>query len=119
MAVKRSVLVVEDDETIRLTLRDFLKKFDYEVYVASDGVGGIQQILDNEIEVVVTDYRMEVLGGQYWIKFLERFCSDKSVIITSGYLESDFPIPYPILKKPFEYSVLESMIAEHFGDCEA
>lgn len=105
------ILIVEDEDAIRLTLRDYLKKKGYDVLVASDGVGAIKQILDFEIEMIVTDYRMDVLGGEYWIKFLKRFCPEKKVIITSGFLRPDFEIPYPVIYKPFDYSDLEKAIA--------
>ena len=74
---KASILIVEDEDSIRLTLRDYLKKKGYKLYVASDGVGALKIILDHDIDIIVTDYRMSVLGGDYWIKFLEQFCSDK------------------------------------------
>ena len=107
-----SVLVVEDEDAIRLTLRDFLRKKGYEVYVASDGVGAIKQLLDQDIRVIVTDYRMEILGGDYWIKFLQTYCSEKIVFITSGFLKPEVNISFPVLFKPFDYSELEGMIAQ-------
>jgi CheY-like chemotaxis protein len=107
---KGTVLVVEDEDAIRLTLRDYLLKKDYDVLVASDGVGAIKQLLDHRIDLIVTDYRMNVLGGDYWIKFLKEFCSDKKVFITSGFLRPEFPIPFEVLYKPFDYADLEAMI---------
>ena len=56
------ILVVEDEDSIRLTLRDYLRKKGHEVIVASDGVGAIKQILDHPVDLVVTDYRMDILG---------------------------------------------------------
>lgn len=112
MAVKaaKAILIVEDEDAIRLTLRDYLKKRGYEVLVASDGVGAIKQLLDNDVGVVITDYRMDVLGGDYWIKFLRKYCSDLTVLITSGFLKPDFPIPYEVVYKPFDYSELETKL---------
>jgi DNA-binding response OmpR family regulator len=100
------ILIVEDEDAIRLTLRDYLSKHDFEVYVASDGVGAIKQLLDNEIDIIVSDYRMDTLGGDYWIRFLKKFQDEKRIIITSGFLRPDFEIPFPVLYKPFEYSDL-------------
>ena len=105
------VLIVEDEDSIRLTLRDYLKNKGYNVIVASDGVGAIKQLLDNEVALIVSDYRMDTLGGDYWVRFLKEYCSQKKVIITSGFLKPEFPIPYPVLYKPFDYSELERMIA--------
>lgn len=104
------ILVVEDEDAIRLTLRDYLKGKGYDVLVASDGVGAIKQLLDNEVDVIITDYRMDVLGGDYWVKFLKRYCSDKKIIITSGFLRPNFQIPFEVVYKPFEYADLEALV---------
>lgn len=107
--VKR-ILVVEDEDAIRLTLRDYLRKKGYEVLVASDGVGAIKQLLDNDVRVIISDYRMDVLGGDYWVKFLQKYCPDMHIIITSGFLRPDFHIPYDVVYKPFDYADLEAKI---------
>jgi CheY-like chemotaxis protein len=110
MAEKPLVLIVEDEDSIRLTLRDYLKRKGHEVIVASDGVGAIKQILDHPVDLIVTDYRMDILGGDYWLRFLREFCSDKKVIITSGFLQPEFPIPFPVVYKPYDYAELEALI---------
>lgn len=106
-----SVLLVEDDDSLRLALRDYLKKAGYQVQVASDGVGAIKLMLDNHIDLIVTDYRMAVFGGDYWIRFLEKYCKEMKVIVTSGYLQPDFPIPFSVIDKPFEFSHIAKAIA--------
>lgn len=111
MPSKGLILVVEDEDAIRLTLRDYLRKKGYDVLVASDGVGAIKQLLDYEVDVIVTDYRMDVLGGDYWIKFLKRYCGDKKIVITSGFLRPDFHIPFEVVYKPFDYAELEARVA--------
>ena len=75
--------------------------------VASDGVGAIKLLLDYNVDIILTDYRMDILGGDYWIKFLRKYCPEKQVIITSGFLRPDFDIPYEVVYKPFDYSELE------------
>ena len=109
------ILLVEDEDSIRLSLRDFLHKKGYKVLVASDGVGAIKQLLDNDISIIISDYRMNNLGGDYWIKFLDRYCSDKKVIITSGFLKPEFSIPFEVIYKPFDYFLLSVRIEEYFN----
>ena len=104
------ILIVEDEDSIRLTLRDFLENKGYRVIVASEGVGAIKQLLDNKVNLIVTDYRMEILGGDYWIRFLLRYCEDIDVIITSGFLQPEIEIPFPVIYKPYDYSELETFI---------
>ena len=117
MGEQVTVLLVEDEDAIRLTLRDYLQRKNYKVLVASDGVGAIKHLLDEQIDLIVTDYRMEILGGDYWIRFLQQFCPEKLVIITSGFLRPEIPSPYEVLYKPFDYVELEELIerlrAEH------
>jgi DNA-binding NtrC family response regulator len=110
-SARSCILIVEDEDSIRLTLRDYLKSKGYTVIVASDGVGAIKQLLDNDVALIVSDFRMDTLGGDYWIRFLKQYCRQMRVIITSGFLKPEFPIPFPVLYKPFDYSELERMIA--------
>jgi len=119
MPTKGLVLVVEDEDSIRLSLRDYLAKKGYDVLVASDGVGALKQLLDYEVDLIVSDYRMEVLGGDYWIRFLRKYYSDKKIIITSGFLRPDFDIPFDVVFKPFDYQELEARIAAVMGSSPA
>jgi CheY-like chemotaxis protein len=109
---KKVILVVEDEDAIRLTLRDYLRKRGFEVLVASDGVGAIKQLIDNPVDLIVSDYRMDILGGDYWVKFLRKYCSDIRIFVTSGFLAPEFSIPFPVLYKPFDYAKLAEMITE-------
>ncbi|MBN2658021.1 MAG: response regulator [Spirochaetales bacterium] len=111
----KSLLIVEDEDAIRLTLREFLTRKGYAVHVASDGVGAIRQLLDNKIDMIVSDYRMPSLGGDYWIRFLQTFCADIPVLITSGFLSPEIPIPFTVIYKPFDYGELEEKIAAEIG----
>jgi CheY-like chemotaxis protein len=106
------VLIVEDEDSIRLTLRDYLQKKGFKVLVASDGVGAIKQLLDHNVKVIVTDYRMDILGGDYWIKFLATYCGEKQIFITSGFLRPEFNIPFDVIYKPFDYADLAERVAQ-------
>lgn len=115
MPSKGVVLIVEDEDSIRLSLRDYLVKRGYDVLVASDGVGALKQLLDYDVDLIVSDFRMDVLGGDYWIKFLKKYCSSKRILITSGFLRPDFEIPFDVVYKPFDYQDLEARIAGLLG----
>lgn len=109
------ILIVEDEDSIRLTLRDYLTRLGRKVLVASDGVGAIKQILDYNVRVIISDYRMEVLGGDYWVRFLQRFCSEKKVLLTSGFLKPEFPVPFEVMMKPYSFTDLEAKVTELLG----
>lgn len=109
---EKFVLIVEDEDSIRLTLRDFFQEEGIKVLVASDGVGAIKQILDHTVWAIVTDYRMSGLGGDYWIRFLDRYCRDMKIIVTSGFLRPEFPIPFEVVYKPFHYEDIVKLLKE-------
>ncbi len=112
MLVQGKILIVEDEDHLRITLRDYLKVKNFDVIVASDGVGAIKQLLDNKVEVVLTDYKMDILGGNYWIKFLNKYCNDIQIFITTGFLESDINSPFQVIYKPYDYSEIERLLSE-------
>jgi DNA-binding NtrC family response regulator len=110
---EKYILLVEDEDSVRLTLRDFLQNKGYNVLVASDGVSALKQILDHDVVMIISDYRMQTLGGDYWIKFLVRYCSDKEIIITSGFLRPEFSIPFEVIYKPFDYFLISDRVEEY------
>jgi len=104
------VLIVEDEDSIRIPLKDYLTRVGFSVLVASDGVGAIKHLLDSVVDVVISDYRMDILGGDYWVRFLQRFCPGQKVLLTSGFLKSEMTLPYEVLYKPYSFLELETRL---------
>ena len=69
MASSHPILLVEDEDAVRLTLRDYLQRKGHDVIVTSDGVGAIKILVDRDVAAIITDFRMDLLGGDYWIRF--------------------------------------------------
>ena len=109
------ILVVEDEDSIRIPLKDYLTRVGFSVLVASDGVGAIKHILDYKITAIITDYRMDILGGDYWVRFLERFCPEQKILLTSGFLKSELPLPFEVLTKPYSFLELETKLRKLLG----
>lgn len=101
-----SILVVEDEDPLRLNMKNFLTDHGFDVYVASEGLGAVQKLIDNDIDLIVSDYKMEIFGGNYWVKFLKKFCPDIKVLFISGFLDPNENFSYPILYKPFDLNDL-------------
>ena len=112
MAGAKSVLLVEDDDSVRLTLRDYLQRKGHSVLVASDGVGAIRILVDQDVSAIITDFRMDLLGGDYWIRFLKKFCPGLPVLVMSGFLDSETRMPYQCFAKPVDYEVLHNRLVE-------
>jgi CheY-like chemotaxis protein len=59
----RSVLVVDDEPHIRQVLAIKLRAAGYEVYLAEDGLKGLQIARDKHPDVIISDFRMPNMNG--------------------------------------------------------
>jgi DNA-binding response OmpR family regulator len=57
------ILIVEDEEQMRLGLRDNLEFEDYEVDMAADGEEGLEKILNNTYDLILLDVMMPKMSG--------------------------------------------------------
>jgi DNA-binding NtrC family response regulator len=116
MKKENVILIVDDEDAIRLSMRDYLSRKGYKILVASEGVGAIKMLIDNDVDLIITDYKMDLFGGEYWVKFLNKFCPHLKVIVTSGYLSPDIALSYPILYKPFKYSEMHETVQKYLAE---
>jgi CheY-like chemotaxis protein len=81
----RRVLVVEDEENLRLVLKTFLRRNGYEVEVAEDGEEALPMIDGFGPDFVITDVRMPRMGGMDLLAALAAKRSEATVIVMSAY----------------------------------
>ncbi len=104
----RRVLVVDDEENLRLVVRTFLKRDGYEVEVA----GGVEEalgLIDSfGPDFILTDVRMPKLGGLDLLATLKAKGDPATVIVMSAYGNVDQAIEamkagaYDYIQKPFK-----------------
>ena len=63
LLAKITLLLVEDEEPIREMLHNVCAKFCKEVYVAQDGMEGLEMFLQNKPDIVITDIGMPHMNG--------------------------------------------------------
>jgi len=104
----RRVLVVDDEENIRLVLRTLLKKHGYEVEVAEEGEGALAALESFDPDVILTDVRMPRMGGLDLLAALKAKQHPATVIVMSAYGNVDLAIEamkagaYDYVSKPFK-----------------
>lgn len=83
----KKVLVVEDDEMIRRSYMDLLRKEGYEVLEASDGRQGLAIALAEKPDVILLDLLMPEMGGQAMLDRLRRdtWGEKAKVIVLTNY----------------------------------
>jgi len=104
----KRVLVVDDEENLRLVLRTFLRRQGYEVETAENGEEALPLIDGFGPDFVITDVRMPRMGGMDLLSALRAKGSDATVVVMSAYGSHDLAIEamqagaYDYVSKPFK-----------------
>jgi two-component system response regulator AtoC len=104
----RRILVVDDEENIRLVLRTLLKKHGFEVEVADSGEAALALLDAFDPDVILTDVRMPRMGGMDLLATLKAKQHPATVIVMSAYGNVDLAIEamkagaYDYVSKPFK-----------------
>jgi len=104
----KRVLVVDDEENLRLVLRTFLKRQGYEVEVADSGESALALVDGFGPDFIITDVRMPRMGGLDLLTTLKAKGDEATVIVMSAYGNIDLAIEamkagaYDYLQKPFK-----------------
>ncbi|MBU2551647.1 MAG: response regulator [Proteobacteria bacterium] len=82
-----TILIVDDDESIRDFANNALQRFGYQVMTASNGREGLQTYSDkkDEIDLVILDIGMPVMGGHQCLVELRKVNPWAKVLMASGY----------------------------------
>ena len=98
----RRVLVVDDEENLRLVVRTFLKREGYEVEVAASGEEALALVETFGPDVILTDVRMPKMGGLDLLATLKAKGNDCTVIVMASPPVERRP---PVLSTPCAVSV--------------
>lgn len=79
-----SILVIDDDETIRVLLRTILERAGYRVVDAPDGNKGIRRYQESPTDLVITDLIMPGKEGIETIRELRKKFPHVKIIAVSG-----------------------------------
>lgn len=79
-----SILIVEDEEMVRITLERVLAMEQHEVSTAANGDEAVKIASERHLDLVITDLIMPVKGGPETIAELRRDNPDLKIIAISG-----------------------------------
>ena len=114
----RKVLVVDDEENIRLVLQTLLRKHDYEVEVAESAERALAACEAFEPDFVLADVRMPGMSGIALCEALRARGSAATVIVMSAYgsvelaLEAIKAGAYDYVAKPFKQDEVLLVLAK-------
>lgn len=85
LLVDKKVLVVDDEEVIRLTIRDVLHKYGCDVEVARDGQSAIAMLKQRQYDLIISDIKMPDVSGYDVFKASMETRPDCPVMFITGF----------------------------------
>jgi DNA-binding NtrC family response regulator len=113
------VLFVDDEEHILTSLRRTFGREGYELFFTSDPVSAAPLVIDQGIDIVVSDYRMPDMTGVELLSKLRRVAPRTVRILMTGEADREATIRaindgsvFRFVEKPFQVSLMREVVRE-------
>ncbi len=110
----KKVLIVDDEEDVRIFLKDFLDEHDLQVFTAANGLQALEVLQTFPADIVLLDIMMPEMDGLECLKHIKKKYPHMTTIMISA-IKDDTKIEvaqklgaYNYIVKPFSLQYLES-----------
>ena len=117
-AARVKVLICDDDEMVRDVVGDAIKSDFIDICIATDGDQGMQIFQENDIDLVITDYKMPKKDGYSMAKEMIERASGVPIIIISAHADRNDIIDFLsthifcFIEKPFDIGFLQKVVEQ-------
>ncbi len=87
--MKKTILIVEDDEDLQGIYKEILELYDYDVQIAFNGLEGVEKFKQKKPSLVIMDADMPVLNGYKAFKQIKEIDNNANVIIVTGFADNE------------------------------
>ena len=111
-----SILVIDDEPSVRETLAEMLEIMGHRVLLAESGSNALQLLAANACELVFTDLAMPEMDGWETAREIRKRWPEMNVILVTGYGTGTVPpegedrLVNGIIGKPFDFSQISQTI---------
>ncbi|RJX27953.1 MAG: sigma-54-dependent Fis family transcriptional regulator [Desulfurivibrio sp.] len=123
-----TILVVDDELSMREFLKILLEKEGYQAVTASDGEKALKAIEMQEFDLVISDIRMPGMGGLELLDAVKKVTPELPFIMITAFASPEDAVQamrhgaYDYITKPFKLneikSIITSAIAGHTGEAK-
>ena len=120
----RTVLIVDDEQSLRKSFAAMLELAGFRVLTACDGAEALMAASDHRsiLRLVITDLRMPNMDGVQLVRMLRRMLPEVPVIVASGLIDATREAELQAmgiqhrLVKPFRWEALAEAVREALGN---
>lgn len=115
-SLKKSILIIDDEENIRDLMYRFIVKLGYKVSTASDLTEAVYSINKELPDIIFLDIVLPGCNGIEILKLIKLFKKDIVIIMISGYADENLAKEslkkgaFDYLTKPFDIDHIEDML---------
>ena len=120
-AKTRTLLLVDDEESILSALKRLLRREGYRILTATSGAEGLELLAKNDVDVIVSDQRMPNMTGEEFLRLAKALYPDTIRLVLSGYADMQSITNainegaiYKFLSKPWDDQGLKEHVLEAF-----
>ncbi|MCK4838372.1 MAG: sigma-54-dependent Fis family transcriptional regulator, partial [Desulfobulbaceae bacterium] len=112
-----TILIVDDELSMREFLTILLEKEGFRALTAEDGESALKKIKSNKIDLLISDIRMPGLGGLGLLEKIKAFDSSIPVIMMTAYASPEDAVgamkngAYDYITKPFKVDEIKRVIS--------
>jgi two-component system NtrC family response regulator len=118
MSDPRTVLVIDDDESLRRVVEFNLQEEGYRVLTAADGQAGLDRLQSARVDLVLSDVRMPEMDGIELLARIKAMQPDLPVVLLTAHGTIDSAVEamklgaFDYLTKPFARDQLKATVAK-------
>ncbi len=118
---RRKILIVDDEQNMRIVLFEALSRNGYEVAVSENGRTAVEMVKKNLPDLVIADIKMPEMDGIELLDRLKKQHPDLPVVIITGYAAVDTAVKamkqgaFDYIIKPFPIEVIEKTVERIFS----
>ena len=105
------ILIVEDDETIAKMEKEYLEKWEYNVFCVSDFKNILNDVSEQKPDLILMDVQLPYYNGFYWCSEIRKFSKVPIMFVSSKNDEMNIVMAMDMggdefIEKPFSFPVL-------------
>lgn len=116
MSENAKILIVDDEEVVRLSIRKALKKEEYIINDVSSAAEALESLQQNKYDIVLTDLMMPEMDGMQLLEEIRKVDRQMRVIMVTGYATMSIAMKalkngaFDFIAKPFTRDEISGVV---------